>query len=48
MIVQFSKQMHPDEIIMGTRGLGGPGSLLLGSEASKVIQLSDTPVLLVK
>ena len=48
VIVQFSKQTRPDEIVMGTRGLGAPASLLLGSVASKVIQLSDVPVLLVK
>jgi nucleotide-binding universal stress UspA family protein len=48
VIVQFAKQMQPDEIIMGTRGLGAPASLLLGSVASKVIQLADRPVLLIK
>ena len=48
VIVQFAKQMQPDEIVMGTRGLGAPASLLLGSVASKVIQLAETPVLLVK
>ncbi len=48
VIIQFAKQMQPDEIIMGTRGLGAPASLLLGSVASKVIQLADRPVLLVK
>jgi nucleotide-binding universal stress UspA family protein len=48
VIVQFAKQVHPDEIVMGARGLGATASLLLGSVASKVIQLAETPVLLVK
>jgi nucleotide-binding universal stress UspA family protein len=48
VIMQFANQTQPDEIIMGTRGLGAPANLLLGSVASKVIQLADRPVLLVK
>jgi nucleotide-binding universal stress UspA family protein len=37
-----------DEIVMGTRGLGRVGGLLLGSTAMKVVQLSPVPVTLVK
>jgi len=35
-------------IIMGTRGMGGVGNMLLGSTATKVIQLAKVPVVLVK
>ncbi|MBI3140305.1 MAG: universal stress protein [Rhodocyclales bacterium] len=37
-----------DGIVMGTRGLGGVESLVLGSVATKVIHLADVPVTLVK
>jgi nucleotide-binding universal stress UspA family protein len=33
---------------MATRGTGAPASLLLGSVASKVVHLTDLPVLLLK
>jgi nucleotide-binding universal stress UspA family protein len=33
---------------MGTRGMSKFASLLLGSVASKVIQLADIPVMLIK
>lgn len=36
------------EIIMGTRGMGGVGNLLMGSVAMKVVQLAKVPVTLVK
>ena len=48
VIVQFAKENHCDEILMGTRGLGGAASLLLGSVATKVIHLAEMPVMLVK
>lgn len=47
-ITAFVRKAQGDEIIMGTRGLGRVGSLLLGSTASKVVQLADVPVTLVK
>jgi nucleotide-binding universal stress UspA family protein len=37
-----------DQIVMGTHGRGSVGRLLMGSVATKVIQLADVPVLLVK
>ena len=37
-----------NQILMGTRGLGSVSSLLLGSVATKVIHLTDVPLLLVK
>ncbi len=35
-------------IVMGTRGMGGIGNLLMGSVATKVIHLAGVPVQLVK
>ena len=48
MIAQFAREKGCDQIVMGTRGLGSTSSLLLGSVATKVIHLSEAPVLLVK
>jgi nucleotide-binding universal stress UspA family protein len=48
VIVQFATEHHCDQIVMGTRGMGKFASLLLGSVASKVIQLADIPVMLIK
>jgi nucleotide-binding universal stress UspA family protein len=48
VIVQFAREHHCDQIVMGTRGMGHFASLLLGSVASKVIQLADVPVMLIK
>ena len=47
-IVGFARKSKGDEIIMGTRGLGRLGGLLLGSTATRVVQLADVPVTLVK
>lgn len=48
MIVQFATEMQCDQIVIGPRGLGAIKGLLLGSVASKLIQLSTIPVLLLK
>ncbi|MFM8443594.1 MAG: universal stress protein [Methylococcus sp.] len=48
MIVQFARDHQCDQIVMGTRGLGKFSILLLGSVASKVIQLAEIPVMLIK
>jgi nucleotide-binding universal stress UspA family protein len=37
-----------DAIVMGTRGLGAVGGLVLGSVASKVVHLVKVPVTLIK
>ena len=47
-IVQFAESQNIDEIIMGSRGRGAIGGLLLGSVSSKVAQLASMPVTLVK
>jgi nucleotide-binding universal stress UspA family protein len=36
------------QIIMGTRGLGGVGGLLLGSVGTQILHLSDVPVTFVR
>jgi nucleotide-binding universal stress UspA family protein len=47
-IVEYAKEKGCHQIVMGTRGLGSVSGLILGSVATKVIHLSDIPVLLVK
>jgi nucleotide-binding universal stress UspA family protein len=37
-----------DLVCIGSRGMGDLGKALLGSTATKVLNLSDLPVLLVK
>jgi nucleotide-binding universal stress UspA family protein len=48
LIASFAQRTQCKEIVMGTRGLGRVRGLLLGSVASKLIQLSAVPVTLVK
>lgn len=47
-IARVASQLRADQIVMGTRGLGPLRGLLLGSVATKVIQLARMPVTLVK
>lgn len=47
-IVTYAEQKACDTIVMGTRGLGRVTGLLLGSVATKVLQLAKVPVVLVK
>jgi nucleotide-binding universal stress UspA family protein len=46
--VRYAREQRCSLIAMGTRGLGSVSNLLLGSVATKVIGLSEIPVLLVK
>ncbi len=48
VIVAFAKEKLFDRIVIGPRGVSAINSLLLGSVTNKVVQLSTTPVLLVK
>ena len=48
VIARFAKEQGCEEIVIGTRGLSGISSLLVGSVATKIIHLADVPVLLVK
>lgn len=48
MILRYAEEMNFDQIVIGPRGLGTVKGILLGSVASKVIQLSTIPVLILK
>jgi nucleotide-binding universal stress UspA family protein len=47
-IERVARDDHVDQVVMGTRGLGGVRGLLLGSVATQVLQLVDVPVTFVK
>lgn len=47
-IANYAKDKQCQRIVMGTRGLGAMGGLVLGSVAQKVIYLAEVPVTLVK
>jgi nucleotide-binding universal stress UspA family protein len=47
-IVDCATQRGCDAIVMGSRGLGALGSIVLGSVATKVVHLASIPVILVK
>ena len=47
-IVDYAKKNGCEKIVMGTRGLGALGSVLLGSVTSRLMSLTDLPVTLVK
>lgn len=47
-IARAARRLKCESIVMGTRGLGPIGGLLLGSVATKVIHVAKTPVTLVK
>lgn len=47
-IAKCAEERGCDAIIMGTRGMGAIGSLIMGSVATKVIHLTRLPVTLVK
>lgn len=48
VITRFASEHACDEIVIGTRGLSGISSLLMGSVATKIIHLATVPVVLVK
>jgi nucleotide-binding universal stress UspA family protein len=47
-LVKHAKDKRCDLIYIGTRGMSELGKALLGSTATKVLHISDVPVLLVK
>jgi nucleotide-binding universal stress UspA family protein len=47
-LVKHAKDKRCDLICIGTRGHTGLGAALVGSTATKVVHISDVPVLLVK
>jgi len=48
VIINYSKKIKPDVIVMGSRGLGGFSKLLLGSVSSKVVEHTSTSVLIIR
>ena len=47
-ILEFEKQMKPDLIVMGSRGLGLVKGVLLGSVSQYIVEQSACPVMVVK
>lgn len=47
-IAERAESLHCDGIVMGTRGMGAVGNLVMGSVATKVVHLAKCPVTLVK
>jgi nucleotide-binding universal stress UspA family protein len=47
-IVSYAKAHGCDSIIMGTRGMGLIGNVILGSTSNQVVRLAKIPVTLVK
>ena len=47
-IARFAEAEKVDEVILGTRGMGAVGELLLGSVAHRVVHLVRVPVTLVR
>jgi nucleotide-binding universal stress UspA family protein len=47
-VIEVADEEGIDQIVMGTRGLGGIQGLFLGSVAIQVIHLAETPVTLIK
>jgi nucleotide-binding universal stress UspA family protein len=47
-IATFVRKKHCKEVVMGTRGMGRLKGLIMGSVSTKIVQLVDVPVTLVK
>lgn len=47
LIKEMAKKDHVDMVVMGTKGASGLEEILIGSNASSVIQNSDKPVLVI-
>lgn len=47
-IISYAKEQGCDSIIMGTRGMGLIGSVIIGSTSNQVLRLAKIPVTLVK
>ena len=47
-VAKYVNELMPQQIAMGTRGLGPVAGMLLGSVAMKVVQAVEVPIVLVK
>lgn len=47
-IADYAREIGCDGIVMGTRGMSAIGNLVMGSTATKVVNLATVPVTLVK
>ena len=47
-ILEYARDLDATLIVLGSRGLGALGGLLLGSGAHKILQLASCPVLVVR
>jgi nucleotide-binding universal stress UspA family protein len=47
-IIKAAKEHHADLIVMGSRGLGQIGGLILGSVSERVLHGAEAPVLIVR
>ncbi len=48
VIAHYAKEKAADQIVMGTHGRGNVAGMLMGSVATKLLHLTEVPVLLVK
>ena len=48
VVAHFVNELQCDQVVMGTRGMGAVVNMLMGSAATKVLNLVKVPVLLVK
>ncbi|HEX4944585.1 MAG TPA: universal stress protein [Usitatibacteraceae bacterium] len=48
VIAHYAKEKSVDQIVMGARGLGSIAGLVMGSVTTKVLGLTDVPVLVIK
>jgi nucleotide-binding universal stress UspA family protein len=48
VIAQYARDQAIDQVAMGTRGLGSVAGLVMGSVTTKLLSLTNVPVLLIK
>ncbi len=48
VVVDFAREEEFEQIVVGSRGLGSLKGIVLGSVSSKIVQLADCPVTVVK
>ena len=48
IVAHFVNELKCEQVVMGTRGMGAVANMVMGSAATKVLNLVKVPVLLVK